>query len=77
MIRVSGRWQPDSSVVLTFERAPPAPDGDRDAAVRASVQDWCRWFEEKLRADPDNWLFWLDKRWSRFLRTTSRAPGAQ
>ena len=74
MIRVSGVWQSDSSVVLTFERAPPPPDnGDRETVIHACVQDWCRWFEEKLRADPENWLFWLDKRWSRFLRVTPRA----
>ena len=74
MIRVSGVWQSDSSVVLPFERAPPPPDNDdRETVIRACVQDWCRWFEEKLRADPENWLFWLDKRWSRFLRVTPRA----
>jgi lauroyl/myristoyl acyltransferase len=74
MIRISGVWQPDSSVVLTFERAPaPAANGDRDAVLRACVQDWCRWFERKLRDNPENWLFWLDKRWSRFLRATPQA----
>jgi KDO2-lipid IV(A) lauroyltransferase len=74
MIRVSGVWQPDSSVILTFERAPPPPDSDdREAAIRACVQDWCRWFEDRLRANPENWLFWLDKRWARFLRVTPRA----
>jgi lauroyl/myristoyl acyltransferase len=78
MIRLAGRWQPDSSVVVTFDRAPlPLDASDRDAAIRAGVQDWCRWFEEKLRANPENWLFWLDKRWSRFLRAIPRASGAQ
>jgi lauroyl/myristoyl acyltransferase len=78
MIRVSGRWQPDSTVTLTFDRAPPTLDtGDRDAAIRAAVQDWSRWFEEKLRDSPENWLFWLDKRWTRFLRATPRALGAE
>lgn len=68
MIRISGTWQADSSVILTFERAPPSLAGDRDAAVRAAVQDWCDWFEKRLREHPENWLFWLDKRWSCFLR---------
>jgi lauroyl/myristoyl acyltransferase len=77
-IRVSGQWQRDSSVILTFERAPPQPEtGDRETAIRASAQDWCRWFEEKLRANPENWLFWLDKRWSRFLRVTPPMAGAK
>jgi lauroyl/myristoyl acyltransferase len=78
MIRVSGVWKSDSSVVLTFERAPPPSNNDdREAAIRACVQDWCRWFEAKLRANPENWLFWLDKRWSDFLRATPRASGAE
>ena len=51
-------------------------DGDRDGAVRAAAQDWCLWFEDKLRANPENWLFWLDKRWSRFLRAGSDASRA-
>jgi lauroyl/myristoyl acyltransferase len=78
MIRVSGQWQPDSSVVLSFDRAPPILDArDRDAAIRVGVQDWCCWFEEKLRANPENWQFWLDKRWSRFLHSIPRAPGSE
>jgi len=73
MIRVFFRWQSDSSVLVMFDRAPLTFDaGDREAAIRAAVADWCRWFEEKLRANPENWQFWLDKRWSHFLRA---APG--
>jgi lauroyl/myristoyl acyltransferase len=78
IIRFSGRWQSDSSVVLRFERAPPPGVVEsREAAIRACAQDWCDWFEAKLRANPENWLFWLDRRWSRFLRQTPRLdPGA-
>jgi len=72
MIRVSGKWQPDSSAVIMFERAPPPPEtNDRETAVRVCMQDWCLWFEEKVRTNPENWLFWLDKRWSRLLRLTA------
>jgi lauroyl/myristoyl acyltransferase len=78
MIRMSLRWQSDSRVVVMFDRAPLTLDScDRDAAIRAGMQDWCRWFEEKLRANPENWLFWLDKRWSRFLRATPRVSAAE
>lgn len=74
MIRLFFRWQADSSVVVVFDRAPLTFGAlDRNAAVRAGVQDWCRWFEEKLQANPENWLFWLDKRWSRFLRAKLNA----
>lgn len=76
MIRVSGHWRSATDVLIRFERAPDITLNDREAAVRAAVQDWCRWFEDKLQTDPDHWLFWLDKRWSRFLHTVPRAPGA-
>ena len=77
MIRCYGRWQADS-LVVAFERAPIALDHhERDAAIRAALQDWCKWFEAKLRENPENWLFWLDKRWSQFLRATPRASGCK
>lgn len=72
MVRPYFRWQSDRSLIVAWERAPEMPDGDRDAAIRAAAQDWCRWFEDRLRANPENWLFWLDKRWSRFLHATPR-----
>jgi lauroyl/myristoyl acyltransferase len=77
MIRPFFRWQGDSSVVVAFERAPVFGGEDREAAVRAAVQDWCRWFEGRLRQSPENWLFWLDKRWSHFLHATPRGSGVQ
>ena len=78
MMRPFFRWQSDTSIVVAWERAPsPLDSGDRDDAVRSSAQDWCRWFEEKLRENPENWQFWLDKRWSRFLHDTPRTSGAQ
>jgi lauroyl/myristoyl acyltransferase len=78
MIRVSGKWQPDSSIVVKFERAPPPPNtDDRETAVRVCVQDWCRWFEETLRTNPENWLFWLDKSWSRLLRMPPGTASAE
>jgi lauroyl/myristoyl acyltransferase len=74
MIRLAFEWQGDSGFVIACDR-PPVFDGrDRDA-IRAGVADWCCWFEEKLAASPENWLFWLDKRWSRFLRATARSSG--
>jgi len=76
LVRLSFRWQPDSTLVLAFDRAPAPNVGDRATAIRGAVQDWCRWFEERLRANPENWLFWLDRRWSHFLRTVPQAEGA-
>jgi lauroyl/myristoyl acyltransferase len=68
LLQLSFKWQAASTLVLTFDRAPLPAIADRDAAIRIAVQDWCRWFEDRLRGNPENWLFWLDKRWSRFLR---------
>jgi len=78
MIRVFGHWQSESTIMVMFDRAPLALDSsDRELAIRDGVQDWCCWFEEKLRANPENWQFWLDKRWSRFLRATPSASAAK
>jgi lauroyl/myristoyl acyltransferase len=75
LVRLWFRWQPDSTLLLMFDRAPAPSVGDRTTAIRHAVQDWCRWFEERLRANPENWLFWLDRRWSHFLRTVPQAGG--
>jgi lauroyl/myristoyl acyltransferase len=73
MVRLHFRWLSDTNVQPIFERAPLLYDSrDRDMAIRAAVQDWSNWFEERLRANPENWQFWLDKRWTRFLRATPR-----
>lgn len=70
MIRASLEWQSDSDLLVQLERAPnPPADCDRAAATAGALQSWCGWFERKLQIHPENWLFWLDKRWSRFLRT--------
>jgi len=76
LVRLAFQWQPDSGLVLNFDRARLPEVGDRAGAVRLALQDWCGWFEKRLRANPENWLFWLDKRWSRFLRTTPGMGGA-
>jgi lauroyl/myristoyl acyltransferase len=44
------------------------PAGDRERTAREALQAWCDRFEESLRVQPENWLFWLDKRWTRVLQ---------
>jgi lauroyl/myristoyl acyltransferase len=41
---------------------------ERDAAVAEAAQRWTTLFEEFVRAHPDMWQFWLDKRWEKWLR---------
>jgi len=73
MIMASGHWHSEANrALIRFERAPDFNLDDREAAVRAALQHWCRWFEGRLRANPENWLFWLDRRWSHFLRSVPR-----
>jgi len=42
--------------------------GNRGAAAHDAVQDWCRRHEAYLRDCPEDWMFWLDKRWTKVLR---------
>jgi hypothetical protein len=48
-------------------------EGDTESAVQAGMQEWCHHFERFVRRHPDMWLFWLDKRWGRWL---AEAPAA-
>jgi KDO2-lipid IV(A) lauroyltransferase len=41
--------------------------GDREHTLREGLQTWCRSVEDYLRREPENWMFWLDKRWAREL----------
>jgi lauroyl/myristoyl acyltransferase len=46
--------------------------GDRDRDIAVAAQEWAGRFERFVRAHPDMWQFWLDKRWRRWL--TAAAP---
>ncbi len=64
-------WRDDRHVVVKFQPALHyAAEGDRDVTLRKGMQDWCGLFEDHLREHPEDWLFWLDKRWARMLRAT-------
>src|SRR4051794_20163666 len=72
MIRPTLHREAAKRVVVSFELWEPIQAHDPGFAIQAAVQDWCHWFENSLKEAPENWLFWLDKKWSRFLRTTPR-----
>jgi lauroyl/myristoyl acyltransferase len=44
-----------------------AVTGDRDRDIAVAAQEWADRFERFVRAHPDMWQFWLDKRWRRWL----------
>ena len=73
LVRTSPTWLSDTHVVLQFALSPvPSEGADREAMIRVGLQDWCDWFEAHLQANPEDWLFWLDKSWSRTLRAVPR-----
>ena len=44
------------------------PEGGNREALREAMQSWCSHYETLLRQNPENWLFWLDKNWTRVLQ---------
>jgi KDO2-lipid IV(A) lauroyltransferase len=44
----------------------------REQVSQEGMQRWCEQVEGYLRRQPENWLFWLDKRWTRVLRQPTR-----
>lgn len=47
--------------------------GDKTAAVQAAMNRLWGRLEAYLRSAPENWMFWLDKRWQRALRAKETA----
>lgn len=74
LVTVGGCWLPDPSVPgrergrVTFSPPLELPRGTRDETLRNGLQRWCDQFEQSLRRSPADWLFWLDKAWTRVLR---------
>lgn len=75
LITVGGRWGHDPSTPsrtkarIVFSEPLDLPKGgDRDTAMHDGLQRWCDWFETNLRRSPADWLFWLDKSWTKVLR---------
>ncbi len=65
-------WERDGRHVLHFTEPVEYPAaGDRHRTAAEGLQAWCRRCEEHFRANPGNWMFWLDKQWTRALRTPS------
>jgi len=69
-----GEWLPDRQGrphegLIRFD-APLefASAGNREAIIHTGVQEYAGRFEDYLRRFPENWMFWLDKRWTRVWR---------
>jgi lauroyl/myristoyl acyltransferase len=63
------RWETDGRLVMGFTEPVEYPlAGDRERTIAEGFQAWCRQCENYFRANPGNWMFWLDKRWTRLFR---------
>ena len=81
IVTASGRWFTDPRApgrerarVVFSEPLELSKRGDRDAAVRDGLQRWCSTFEADLRRAPQDWLFWLDKAWTKVLQQPATHP---
>jgi KDO2-lipid IV(A) lauroyltransferase len=70
------RWERGGRLLLHFTEAVEYPAaGERERTAAEGLQAWCRQCEDNFRAHPGNWMFWLDKRWSRALREQPSPDG--
>lgn len=72
------RWERGDRLIVHFTEPVEYPVmEDRDRTITEGLQGWCRECEEHFRRNPGNWLFWLDKGWSRALRGQPGATTSQ
>ena len=64
-------WEENGRYRARTESVEIVASGDRDRDVALVAQEWTTRFERFVRAHPDMWLFWLDKRWRRWLATSA------
>lgn len=71
------RWEARGPLRLHFTEAVEyPPTGDRERTAAEGLQAWCRECEKHFRTHPGNWMFWLDKRWTRALREQPSPDGS-
>jgi lauroyl/myristoyl acyltransferase len=58
----------DRALMCFGEPIQLSASGNRGELAHAAVQDWCRRYEAYLQECPEDWMFWLDKRWTKVLR---------
>ncbi len=64
-----GRTSREDRLILRF--TPPLEFPARkhtEAEVQAGLQQWCQIYEDRFRRNPDYWMFWLDKSWTKVLQ---------
>ena len=70
LVTLSPAWNGDDGLQMTFsEPLRDATDGSRKSRISQGMQMWCDLFAERIQCAPEDWLFWLDKRWSKVFRS--------
>ena len=72
LLSFTPRWDGDS-VSLRWHREPdPWELAAGPTGIQHALQSWCAFIEAHVVRHPEDWLFWLDKRWTWAIRG---APG--
>lgn len=69
-------WTEGARYWLTCEAPIYVPERGDAGVIQAAMQEWATRFEAFARRRPDMWLFWLDRRWGRWLEQPAGAMGA-
>ena len=67
---VEGRTAREDRLILKF--GPPVEYANRKQKpeeTRQHLQEWCQSQEANFTRNPEYWMFWLDKHWTRALRS--------
>lgn len=71
------RWKTPDRLVINFTepREYSRRGDDLKTRLTEGLQSWCREFEERVLTSPQDWMFWLDKRWTKVFRSQSNGAG--
>lgn len=62
-------WNGSDRAFLHFTSSMPSDgQGDRQELLAAGFRRWCEHIDGHIRQSPQDWMFWLDKRWTQTLQ---------
>jgi lauroyl/myristoyl acyltransferase len=73
VVVVEGEYPPGNLRLHFSEPVTVTAGDDKDVAIQSAVQRFWSSLEGSLRRHPENWMFWLDKRWARALHAGGTA----
>ena len=65
------RWKTRDHLVISFTEPIDYSRTGKELRTRLAdgLQTWCQELERRLLASPQDWMFWLDKRWTGVFRS--------